>query len=664
MFIDTYKLQINSKTTHSLTKNNMLSNSNNNKNYHGYGKSNRGRGRGRGGRGGNFGSQRNNMMMRKNKNLELSTINPLLSDNKSGINVKNENIQKQNNYNGLRETSSLRMRKEVRLNRHSTQNLSDVSVFAIQGQPQIKMDWKIFWWAFLVHFTYPLGTLYVYFVDGSRCFYNMRLGTGGFMQISFTHVLFLLPIIALVWMLADESAKSQYQWEIIVLWFSHFSRLIGIAVKYSHLNKYTFHQFKNADMGEAQVIQANMMLPSGWFEPQLERWFHHLDDAEHLTNRTIGLHTLTLAHGLKQPMTYVGEVSVSKIKELIQPLVNNEQVKKEEWTIFEKVKRTVNGDEVPVIEVSAGLILLSFLSSKDMSASHITFPRTLLNSAIFGLLSATIGIWYRMAKGLPGGGTHNASGFFIFTIVYCTFWNFWSFCTFLECAVIDSQRRYLLRKKLTDQLICKVSDDGLFHILPKLINLRQGTNASTYIAMRQAIKSLGKDFRLRLQWIVSYCLFLCLIFMLSFFTLVGKKNKTFKEPQWYALYFLLSFGPCYILRALYWADKANSITSDVELRQFEIQIMQAHVEMNVTLRNSIDGKNKATLKIEQNTISFLRECTKFIARDDHLKPIRIVGVRADWKLLRGVVATILAFLITFAEFVGLEALGIEGVGGD
>ena len=150
-------------------------------------------------------------------------------------------------------------------------------------------------------------------------FYNMRLGIGGLMQISFTHVLFFLPIIALVWMLADESAKSQYQWEIIVLWFSHFSRLIGIAVKYSHLNKYTFHQFKNADMGEAQVIQANMMLPSGWFEPQLERWFHHLDDAEHLTNRTIGLHTLTLAHGLKQPMTYVGEVSVSKIKELIQP---------------------------------------------------------------------------------------------------------------------------------------------------------------------------------------------------------------------------------------------------------------------------------------------------------------------------------------------------------
>ena len=58
--------------------------------------------------------------------------------------MKNENIQKQNNYNGLRETSSLRMRKEVRLNRHST--VSDVSVFAIQGQPQIKMDWKIFWW--------------------------------------------------------------------------------------------------------------------------------------------------------------------------------------------------------------------------------------------------------------------------------------------------------------------------------------------------------------------------------------------------------------------------------------------------------------------------------------------------------------------------------------
>ena len=70
---------------------------------------------------------------------------------------------------------------------------------------------------------------------------------------------------------------------------------------------------------------------------------------------------------------------------------------------------------------------------------------------------------------------------------------------------------------LCDQLKVSLSDDGEFHILPKLIDLKRGTNGATYIALRQVIKYLGKDFRLRLQYIISYSLFLCFMFMLSFF---------------------------------------------------------------------------------------------------------------------------------------------------
>ena len=116
---------------------------------------------------------------------------------------------------------------------------------------------------------------------------------------------------------------------------------------------------------------------------------------------------------------------------------------------------------------------------------------------------------------------------------------------------------------------------------------------------------------------------------------------------------------------MYWADKSNSTPAGTELRDFEIQVMQAHVELNSHLMlNTNDDLKQHELEIEKNSISFLRECIRFIVRDDEQSPIKIIGVRADWKLFQGFIATIFAFLLTFAEFVGLEAIGIEGVGGD
>ena len=35
------------------------------------------------------------------------------------------------------------------------------------------------------------------------------------------------------------------------------------------------------------------------------------------------------------------------------------------------------------------------------------------------------------------------------------------------------------------------------------------------------------------------------------------------------MYFLLSYGALFIIRALYWADKSNSLTNSEELRSFE-----------------------------------------------------------------------------------------------
>ena len=148
--------------------------------------------------------------------------------------------------------------------------------------------------------------------------------------------------------------------------------------------------------------------------------------------------------------------------------------------------------------------------------------------------------------------------------------------------------------------------------------------------------------------------------MLSFFSLLGKVNKQFDSPQWYALYFLLSYGTLFIIRALYWADKSNSLTNAEELRSFELQVMQAHVELNahMMMDNETD-LNQHKHEIEKNSISFLRECERFLCRDDEQNPIKIIGVRADWRLFQGVIAACLAFVVTFAEFVGLEAFGIE-----
>ena len=126
------------------------------------------------------------------------------------------------------------------------------------------------------------------------------------------------------------------------------------------------------------------------------------------------------------------------------------------------------------------------------------------------------------------------------------------------------------------------------------------------------------------------------------------------------VYFLLSYGALFVIRALFWADKSNLLTRTEELRSFELQVMQAHVELNMhmVIHNEI-ALDKNQHEIEKNSISFLGECENFLRRDDEQNPIKILGFRADWRLFQGVITACAAFIVTFAEFVGLEAFGIE-----
>lgn len=318
-----------------------------------------------------------------------------------------------------------RVRKKNTLRKyrkHSTYSPLDISVTALEGKPPGKNKWKRFWWAFFVHFTYPVGTIYVYLVNGRQCFLNMRMGMNGLMQITFTHILFILPLLSLLWALIDPTAMQVYGIEILVLWFSHFSRLLGIAVKYSHLNESTFEEFQHCTQERAEQIQADMMLPSGWFNPSSEQWYAIIERSEHIANSTIGLHNLTIGQGLKSRFIFMGDVTVDRVKALIKEHADCEYAKKNAWTCHESTTLTTDSEIIPVLEVSAGIMLLAMVSSDRLKTTHFSFRRTILNAVFLALIASTIGIWYRLGKGQAGGGDHSASGVFIFSIVYCSFW--------------------------------------------------------------------------------------------------------------------------------------------------------------------------------------------------------------------------------------------------
>ena len=539
--------------------------------------------------------------------------------------------------------------------RFSSAKTFDSAINSIPGRPHIVHNGEAFWWALLVHLFYPFGTFYVYFFNGKQAFINMRLGCYGFTPIMFTHILFACPLIALVWIIVDPAAFTQYAAEIAVLWFSHFSRIVGIAVKYSHVSPPELHTFLTTTQEEAERIQGNLMLPTGWFAPSYDQWMVMIERAEHLVNETCSLHSLTLGNGLKSPIQYIGEESVAEITNLIKGHEKRSEVKDKGWAVHHGEKETFGELKVPYIEIPVGLLLISIIDSDEFRDCHVPLTQSFRQAAFLGIASSTLGIWYRICKGEPGGGVHSFSGFFIFTIVNCSFWNFWSFYQFLETAVVDYQRRYLLLSSICKQLRPSLSKQQ--NVVPRLWDLRKGNNTAAYIATRQMGKNIGKAFRLRLQWIVSYALFLVLCFFASFFSLALSTDKTFLTAHVYATFFAVVIGLFYVLRALHWANLANEISASEELPSFDSQIMQGHAELNTSLMlSNKDSIHQETVEIEKNTINYVRQMAHYLESDNELNPIKIVGVRADWKMFQGFIAVVVGFLATAIELIGLETI--------
>ena len=102
---------------------------------------------------------------------------------------------------------------------------------------------------------------------------------------------------------------------------------------------------------------------------------------------------------------------------------------------------------------------------------------------------------------------------------------------------------------------------------------------------------------------------------------------------------------------------ANEISASEELPSFDSQIMQGHAELNTSLMlSNKDSIHQETVEIEKNTINYVRQMAHYLESDNELNPIKIVGVRADWKMFQGFIAVVVGFLATAIELIGLETI--------
>ena len=227
--------------------------------------------------------------------------------------------------------------------------------------------------------------------------------------------------------------------------------------------------------------------------------------------------------------------------------------------------------------------------------------------------------------------------------------NFSALLSFLEIACIDYKRREVLLVHLKDQIRPKLSRDetGEFKIQPKALDLKLGNNAIAYLALRQTIRELGKKYRLRLQWLVSYAILLQVAFLATFLSLAFGRIQTLKVEHYYCI-LLTPIISVYVLGALAYADVANNVPAD-ELHFIRLQTMSSRRDLNSMLQRSLGatyrkesgGKTAETrlleVEIEKNVSNLLKELYDFIQQDNIRNPIKILNMRADYKLLQAVI---------------------------
>ena len=75
--------------------------------------------------------------------------------------------------------------------------------------------------------------------------------------------------------------------------------------------------------------------------------------------------------------------------------------------------------------------------------------------------------------------------------------------------------------------------------------------------------------------------------MLSFFSLLGSQ-QTIRFSTVVCFVFSFVLRTLFIIRALYWADKSNSLTNAEELRSFELQVMARELNAHMMMDNETD----------------------------------------------------------------------------
>ena len=228
------------------------------------------------------------------------------------------------------------------------------------------------------------------------------------------------------------------------------------------------------------------------------------------------------------------------------------------------------------------------------------------------------------------------------------------FFNFTKITVIDYKRRSRLANDLIDWIRPKIEiNEGNYFVVPKILDFKYENNAVGFLSLRQVIKSLGKQFRLRLQWIIGYTVFLFVFFACSFFVLIFSDDKTLIAPHYYAVIFC-ALVTWRIICAIVAAHEANdTATTAIKFTQLQgIEVENELLKSLETLDLTVSKNYKCVemLKVRARQISKIHQFFKY---DDQENPIRILGFRADLNLLKGFLISVFGAAVTFVELAGL-----------
>ena len=162
-----------------------------------------------------------------------------------------------------------------RFRRYSTaKTYTSMHLREINGIPRIKNNRSIFIEIFLVHLLYPFSYVWLLYYYGETGLDNLGFSFKKVTSYVVTHIPFTILISLVIWAAVDQKGIWEvYYGELVTLFFMHISRLLAIAVKYSHVDRdaltsYLLHH----DYGEAWKATGDLMLRTGWAAPTYEQW--------------------------------------------------------------------------------------------------------------------------------------------------------------------------------------------------------------------------------------------------------------------------------------------------------------------------------------------------------------------------------------------------------